>query len=148
MAIERVAVLGGGLMGSGIAESVARAGLPVTVRDVDDAADRRGPRADRAPRSSAPSRAARSTQAEREAILGRIELTTELADLAGVDLVIEAVPENAASRRKILAEVAGGRRRGDADRLQHVLDPDRPARRRASRAPSASSACTSSARCR
>jgi len=38
MTIEKVAVLGGGLMGSGIAESVARAGLPVTVRDVDDVA--------------------------------------------------------------------------------------------------------------
>ena len=35
MRIEKVAVLGGGLMGSGIAESVARAGLEVTVRDVD-----------------------------------------------------------------------------------------------------------------
>jgi 3-hydroxybutyryl-CoA dehydrogenase len=38
MKIEKVAVLGGGLMGSGIAESVARAGLPVTVRDIDAAA--------------------------------------------------------------------------------------------------------------
>ena len=35
MRIEKVAVLGGGLMGSGIAESVARAGIAVTVRDVD-----------------------------------------------------------------------------------------------------------------
>ena len=38
MAVERVAILGGGLMGSGIAESVARAGIPVTVRDVDQTA--------------------------------------------------------------------------------------------------------------
>ena len=38
MRIEKVAVLGGGLMGSGIAESVASAGLPVTVRDVDEVA--------------------------------------------------------------------------------------------------------------
>jgi 3-hydroxybutyryl-CoA dehydrogenase len=34
----KVAVLGGGLMGSGIAESVARAGLEVTIGDVDEAA--------------------------------------------------------------------------------------------------------------
>jgi 3-hydroxybutyryl-CoA dehydrogenase len=40
MSIERVAVLGGGLMGSGIAESVALAGVPVIVRDVDDTAIR------------------------------------------------------------------------------------------------------------
>ena len=38
MSVEKVAVLGGGLMGSGIAESVARAGLEVTIRDVDEAA--------------------------------------------------------------------------------------------------------------
>ena len=33
--VEKVAILGGGLMGSGIAESVARAGMPVVIRDVD-----------------------------------------------------------------------------------------------------------------
>lgn len=35
MAIEKVAVLGSGLMGSGIAEAVSRAGIPVIVRDLD-----------------------------------------------------------------------------------------------------------------
>ena len=40
MSIEKVAVLGGGLMGSGIAEAVARVGIPVTVRDVDEAVAR------------------------------------------------------------------------------------------------------------
>ena len=36
MSIERVAVIGGGLMGSGIAEVTAAAGLPVVVREIDD----------------------------------------------------------------------------------------------------------------
>jgi 3-hydroxyisobutyrate dehydrogenase-like beta-hydroxyacid dehydrogenase len=44
MSVEKVAVLGGGLMGSGIAESVARAGLEVTIRDVDEAAVAGDPR--------------------------------------------------------------------------------------------------------
>ena len=38
MSIEKVAILGGGLMGSGIAESTAVAGLSVIVRDIDDTA--------------------------------------------------------------------------------------------------------------
>ncbi len=106
MTIERVAVLGGGLMGSGIAESVARAGLQVTVRDLDEAA-----------LAGAGTRVAASLNraleggkleaAEAEEIRRRISLTTELADLAEADLVIEAVPENAELKARILAQVAG-----------------------------------------
>jgi 3-hydroxybutyryl-CoA dehydrogenase len=105
MAIEKVAVMGGGLMGSGIAESVARAGLAVTVRDVDDAAVE----AARGRVSSSLERAVAGGKidaGEREAILGRLKLTTEVGDLAGADLVIEAVPENARLKTKILGEVA------------------------------------------
>jgi 3-hydroxybutyryl-CoA dehydrogenase len=105
MTIEKVAVLGGGLMGSGIAESVARAGLAVTVRDVDDAAVEaaRGRVASSLERAVA---GGKIDAAESEAILGRLELTTAVGDLAGADLVIEAVPENARLKVKILGEVA------------------------------------------
>ncbi len=105
MAIEKVAVLGGGLMGSGIAESVARAGLAVTVRDVDDAAVEaaRGRVETSLERAVA---GGKMDAAESEAILGRLELTTEVGDLAGADLVVEAVPENARLKTKILGEVA------------------------------------------
>ena len=49
MAVERVVVVGGGgLMGSGIAQVVATAGLHVTIVEVDEAAIERGPEADRA----------------------------------------------------------------------------------------------------
>ncbi|HEV7562162.1 MAG TPA: 3-hydroxybutyryl-CoA dehydrogenase [Solirubrobacterales bacterium] len=106
MTIEKVAVLGGGLMGSGIAEAVAVAGVPVVVRDVDAVAvgaveKRIGTSLERAR-----SRGKIDDDAA-AAIRGRIELTTELDDVAGADLVIEAVPENAELKARILAEVAG-----------------------------------------
>jgi 3-hydroxybutyryl-CoA dehydrogenase len=105
MAIERVAILGGGLMGSGIAESVARAGLAVTVRDVDDVAVD----AARKRLESSIGRAVaggKMDEAEGAEIRGRIELTSEIADIAAADLVIEAVPENAELKAAILAEAA------------------------------------------
>ncbi len=104
--IERVAILGGGLMGSGIAESVARAGLAVSVRDIDDAA--LGGVSERLERSLASAvKGGKIEQGEAEEIRGRVALTTELTDLAEADLVIEAVPENADLKVAILAQVAG-----------------------------------------
>ena len=105
MSVERVAILGGGLMGSGIAESVARAGLPVIVRDVDDvavAAVRK--------RLESSLKAAvtggKIEAEEAESIRGRIELTTALDDIATADLVIEAVPENVELKVATLKDVS------------------------------------------
>jgi 3-hydroxybutyryl-CoA dehydrogenase len=106
MAIERVAVLGGGLMGSGIAESVARAALSVTVRDIDDVAIG----AARTRLETSLGRAVdrgKVDKAEAADILNRISYTTALEDLADAELVIEAVPENAELKTNILAQVAG-----------------------------------------
>jgi 3-hydroxybutyryl-CoA dehydrogenase len=102
--VERLAVLGGGLMGSGIAESGARAGLETVIRDVDDAACEaaRG----RIEKSLGRVRdKGKLTDAEYEEILGRVTYTSDIADLAGADLVIEAVPENLELKRAILAEL-------------------------------------------
>ena len=91
--IESVAVVGAGLMGSGIAESVAVAGIPVVLRDVDEGSIGRA-------RDKIESSLARAVGAGKldAAQAGhareRIELTTELEAVAGADLVIEAVPEN------------------------------------------------------
>jgi 3-hydroxybutyryl-CoA dehydrogenase len=103
--IEKVAVLGGGLMGSGIAEAVSRAGLPVVVRDIDEAAlggveSRLRGSLERAVAG------AKIDAGEAEAIRERIALTTELGEVADADLVIEAVPENAELKVAILAQVA------------------------------------------
>lgn len=106
MSIDNVAVLGGGLMGSGIAESAARAGLDVTVRDVD-------PAAVEAARSRVEKSLGRVLEAgkidrsEYDSILARLTLTDDLEAVAEADLVIEAVPENAQLKANILAQVAG-----------------------------------------
>ena len=91
--IESVAVVGAGLMGSGIAESVAVAGIPVVLRDVDEVSIGRA-------RDRIESSLARAVgggkldAAQASHARERIELTTELEAIAGADLVIEAVPEN------------------------------------------------------
>jgi 3-hydroxybutyryl-CoA dehydrogenase len=106
MSIDKVAVLGGGLMGSGIAESVALAGLPVVVRDVDDTAVR----AAEGRIGTSLERAASRGKLDADdvaAIHDRIELTTDLEGIADADLVIEAVPENADLKANILGQVAG-----------------------------------------
>jgi 3-hydroxybutyryl-CoA dehydrogenase len=106
MSVEKVAVLGGGLMGSGIAESVALAGLPVIVRDIDDAAVGGAEHRIGASLQRAASRGKFDAD-EVAAIRERIVLTTELDDIADADLVIEAVPENAELKANILGQVAG-----------------------------------------
>jgi 3-hydroxybutyryl-CoA dehydrogenase len=106
MGIEKVAVLGGGLMGSGIAESVARAGLSATVRDIDDAAVGGARRRIEKSLGAAVDRGKVDEAAAAET-LNRITYTTELADIADADLLIEAVPENVDLKINILAQVAG-----------------------------------------
>jgi 3-hydroxybutyryl-CoA dehydrogenase len=91
--INSVAILGGGFMGSGIAESVAVSGLPVVIRDIDEPAlDRARARIDDSLRHAA-RRGKLDDQAAREA-RERIQLTTALEPVAAADLVIEAVPED------------------------------------------------------
>jgi 3-hydroxybutyryl-CoA dehydrogenase len=105
MSIAKVTVLGGGLMGSGIAEAVARAGLSVVVCDVDDTVlggveERLRTSLERAIAGG------KVDAAEGDAIRERISLTTDLAKSAGADLVIEAVPESAELKAAILSQVA------------------------------------------
>ncbi|HVV89600.1 MAG TPA: 3-hydroxybutyryl-CoA dehydrogenase [Solirubrobacterales bacterium] len=106
MSIEKVAVLGGGLMGSGIAESVARADLSVVVRDVDETAFEaaRGRIETSLGHAVERGKVDRGDAAE---ILNRIAYTDRLEDVADADLVIEAVPENAELKANILGQVAG-----------------------------------------
>jgi 3-hydroxybutyryl-CoA dehydrogenase len=106
MAVERVAILGGGLMGSGIAESVARAGIPAIVRDVDGTAIGAAHKRIGTSLAHAVERG-KVSEAEAAEIHGRIDYTADLAEIADADLVIEAVPENAELKAAILAQVAG-----------------------------------------
>jgi 3-hydroxybutyryl-CoA dehydrogenase len=91
--ISKVAVLGCGLMGHGIAQIAAGAGYEVVVREVDDARLARGLGKIEEQLAKAVQRA-RMTQDEADAIRGRIDGTTDYHDLAGSDLVIEAITED------------------------------------------------------
>ncbi len=91
--IEQVGIVGGGTMGAGIAEHVSRQGLPVTVVEIDEDAvvacqDRIAGSLDRQLRRE------RLTAEERDEILARITVTTDAAELAPCDLIVESVPED------------------------------------------------------
>ena len=103
-AVERVGVVGCGLMGSGIAEVCARAGLDVVVREVDEAAAEAG-RARLVKSLDRGLSANKLTEAEREAAMSRLAFTTDLADLADRELVVEAVVEDEAMKVDIFREL-------------------------------------------
>jgi len=91
--IQTVGVLGCGLMGSGIAQVAAAAGYDVLVRDTQAAALDKGRR--EIERSLARFvEKGKLDPAEREAILARIRMVHDLQDLAGCQLVIEAITED------------------------------------------------------
>jgi len=111
--ITRVGVIGSGLMGSGIAEVCARAGLDVTVREVGDKAAKTG--RERIERSlSRGVKAGKLTDSARHAVLSRITVTTDLAALDDRDLVIEAATENPQVKKELFAEVDKVVKRADA----------------------------------
>jgi 3-hydroxybutyryl-CoA dehydrogenase len=102
----KVGVVGGGIMGSGIAEVSARAGYDVLVRELDDLS------AQTAQTRLATSlgravRAGKFTEADREAALARLTFTTELDDLADRDVVIEAVVEDEAEKTAVFRALGG-----------------------------------------
>ena len=98
--LTKIGVLGAGMMGAGIAHASAAAGLDVVLIDVSDAAAERGKASVAAVLDGAVKRG-RLSAAERDAALARVKPTTDYLDLAGADLVIEAVTED----RRIKAEV-------------------------------------------
>jgi len=102
--IRRVGVVGLGTMGAGIAQVSVQAGYETVGREVSAALAERG----RGTIEHYLGRAVekgRMTGEDRDAALGRLSLTTDLADLAGCDLVIEAVLEELPLKRKVFAEL-------------------------------------------
>jgi 3-hydroxybutyryl-CoA dehydrogenase len=102
--IRRVGVVGLGTMGAGIAQVVVQAGLEAVGRDVTDELGSRA-RATIERYLGRGVEKGRLTEEERDAALGRLTLTTELADLGGCDLVIEAVVEELAVKQEVFAEL-------------------------------------------
>lgn len=104
MEIERVGVVGAGLMGSGIAEVCARAGLSVAVLEVTADAAERGRNKivgslDRGLRSG------KLSEVERDAAIDRLSFTTDFAELSDRQLVVEAVIEDEALKTNIFREL-------------------------------------------
>jgi 3-hydroxybutyryl-CoA dehydrogenase len=91
--IEKVGVLGGGLMGSGIAQVSAAAGFPTTVREVSDALAVKSRQSIEKTLAKGIERG-KVTEAERDKTLANLRFVTDLKDLADSDLFIEAVVED------------------------------------------------------
>ncbi len=106
MEIKKVGVAGCGLMGAGIAETAAKAGFLVVVREVNDELLKKGRTRIEGSLSRAVEKG-KATQQDKEAALGRISGTTKLSDLADCDLVIEAVIENMEEKKKLFKELDG-----------------------------------------
>jgi 3-hydroxyacyl-CoA dehydrogenase / enoyl-CoA hydratase / 3-hydroxybutyryl-CoA epimerase len=103
-AATKVAVLGAGMMGAGIAYSCARAGMQVVLKDVSQEAAERG-RAYSERLNATGIERGRLTAEKADALLARITPTADAADLTGCDLVIEAVFEDPALKHQVFAEV-------------------------------------------
>jgi 3-hydroxybutyryl-CoA dehydrogenase len=102
--IKRVGVLGSGIMGSGLAEVIARAGYDVVVRSRSQAAaDAMVASIDKGLTKAI--ERGRATEDERAAILGRITATDHLGNVADCDLVIESVVEDLAVKKALFAEL-------------------------------------------
>lgn len=105
MDVERIAIVGAGTMGAGIAQSAAVGGFEVALREVDDGRLS-------AARQEIERRLEREAQKERlsreetDAALGRIGYFTDLAEsVEGADLVVEAVPEQMELKVEIFSEL-------------------------------------------
>ena len=96
----RVGVIGGGLMGSGIAEVCARSGVDVTVVEVDDArADQTRAKIDKS--LDRATRSGRLAEDDRAAAGERLAYTTRVEDLEGADAAIEAIIEDESAKRDL-----------------------------------------------
>src|SRR2546426_2116099 len=91
--VKRVGVVGAGIMGSGIVEVCAKAGLDAVFVEVDEAARDRGQAAVERSMGKAVERGKMDNEA-RDQALSRITGSTAMEDLAGVDVLIEAVTED------------------------------------------------------
>ena len=102
--IRSVAVVGGGFMGSGIAESTAVAGLPVTIFEADP--DRRPGVTGRIAKSLG--RAVEGGKMDQGAMddsLARINIAERLDEIEGADLVIEVVPEDLDLKLRVMRDI-------------------------------------------
>ena len=104
MAINKIMVLGAGTMGMGIAQVFAEAGKTVIVRDIAEEFNKRG---EGVVTKNMEKKVAKgkNTEEEKNAVLGRISYTLELADAKDCDLVVEAAIEVLDIKKSIFKEL-------------------------------------------
>ena len=102
--IERVGVLGAGLMGHGIAQVAAQSGYAVVLREVDDQTLAKGVGKIDKQLARAVEKG-KSSQEDADAVRARIAGTTDYGELASCDLVIEAITESLSLKRQMWKEV-------------------------------------------
>jgi len=112
MFVFKAAVVGAGTMGGQIAQTIAAAGIPVVLKDIDDALVQAGlEEARNVTRGQVGKLAERGkitaeqAEAQLEEILGRIAGTTSYAGFGDVDFVVEAVPERIEIKQGVFAEL-------------------------------------------
>jgi 3-hydroxybutyryl-CoA dehydrogenase len=103
--IQRVGVVGGGIMGSGIAEVHARSGVDVLLVEVDAAAADRARERIEASLERAAKRG-KITPEEAEAAFGRLEVVTDMQRLSDRQLVVEAVVEEKTAKMEVFRRLA------------------------------------------
>ncbi|MEG8988659.1 3-hydroxyacyl-CoA dehydrogenase NAD-binding domain-containing protein [Ignavibacteria bacterium 4148-Me] len=102
--IDFVAIIGGGVMGQGIAHTISAAGLDVVIIEKDEETIEKSRESLKASMEREIARWA-MTQSEMKSILSRIKWTTDRNDIPECDLVIEAVDENYELKQKIFKEL-------------------------------------------
>jgi len=102
MPIEKVGVVGCGLMGAGIAQVAAQAGCQVTVREVSNELVEKGLKSIEKNLGRLVEKGTMSA-ADRDQIRGRLRGTTSLDDLAGCDLIVEAIIEQLPAKKELFA---------------------------------------------
>jgi 3-hydroxybutyryl-CoA dehydrogenase len=102
--IGKVAVLGGGLMGSGIAQVSAAAGFPTAVREVSDALSLKARQSIEKSLAKGIERG-KVTESARDKTLGNLRFVTDLKELADADLFIEAVVEDLAVKNDLWSQL-------------------------------------------
>jgi len=106
MTVQKVGVVGCGLMGSGIAQVSAMSGFPTLVREVEQPLLDRGLAAIERSLSKFVEKGKLSAE-QKAQTLSRLHPTLRLEDLADCDLVIEAIIENSGRKRELFAELDG-----------------------------------------
>jgi 3-hydroxybutyryl-CoA dehydrogenase len=106
MEVKKIAVIGAGTMGNGIAQVFAHRGYPVVMIDIKDSFVERGIAAIDKSLSRLVKKEAISEAAKAE-VMGRIKGSTNLKDAAGADLIVEAVLEDFAMKTKVFKELDG-----------------------------------------